>query len=79
MVHRGREVSHQELGHTLLDKVQELVKDIAVIEQMPRREGWMISMTAGPITEKMRREMKKQDEEPADSPEPSTESEPEQG
>src|SRR5579871_1339236 len=45
---RGREMDHQDLGMQVLERVQEMLKDHARIEQSPRIEGKQIVMTAAP-------------------------------
>lgn len=45
---RGREMSHTELGKVLLDRLAELVKDIAVIERHPKVEGKNMIMILSP-------------------------------
>lgn len=45
---RGREMDHQDLGHQVLARVQETLKDSAKIEQPPRTEGKQIVMMVGP-------------------------------
>ncbi len=44
LVFRGREITHKELGQKLLQEVIEDLKDIAVIEQLPRMEGRQMYM-----------------------------------
>ena len=41
---RGRQITHPELGHQMLDKVASMLTDIAVIEQSARLEGRHMSM-----------------------------------
>ncbi len=41
---RGREMRHQELGGELLDKIEQDMADIAVIEQRPKMEGRQMIM-----------------------------------
>ncbi|PYG03903.1 translation initiation factor 3 (bIF-3) [Thioalkalivibrio sp. ALE21] len=41
---RGREMRHQELGNQLLDKIEQDVSDIAVVEQRPKMEGRQMIM-----------------------------------
>jgi len=41
---RGREMRHQELGNELLDKIEQDVSDIAVVEQRPKMEGRQMIM-----------------------------------
>ena len=45
---RGREMDHQDIGHQVLDRVQESLKDHAKIESPPRTEGKQIVMMVGP-------------------------------
>ena len=41
---RGRQITHPELGHQMLDKVAAMVTDVAVVEQSARLEGRHMSM-----------------------------------
>jgi translation initiation factor IF-3 len=41
---RGRQITHPELGHAMLDRVAGMVTDVAVIEQSARLEGRQMSM-----------------------------------
>jgi translation initiation factor IF-3 len=45
---RGRELSHQQLGMALLQRVQEDVKEIAKVEAYPRMEGRQMLMVLAP-------------------------------
>jgi translation initiation factor IF-3 len=45
---RGREITHKELGQALLDDVVKDVKDVGVVEQMPRMEGRQMFMILAP-------------------------------
>lgn len=45
---RGREMDHQELGHQVLNRVQEALKDHCKVESPPRTEGKQIAMMVGP-------------------------------
>ncbi|MFZ3171686.1 MAG: translation initiation factor IF-3 [Carboxydocellales bacterium] len=45
---RGREMSHTELGKVLLDRLADLVKDIAIIERYPKVEGKNMIMILSP-------------------------------
>lgn len=45
---RGREMDHQDLGHQVLARVQETLKEHAKIEQPPKTEGKQIVMMVGP-------------------------------
>lgn len=45
---RGREVAHQDLGMKILERVQNDMADIAVVEQHPKREGRQLLMVLSP-------------------------------
>jgi translation initiation factor IF-3 len=45
---RGRELSHQQLGMALLQRVQEDVKEVAKVEAYPRMEGRQMLMVLAP-------------------------------
>jgi len=45
---RGREITHKELGQTLLEDVIKDVKDVGVVEQVPRMEGRQMFMILAP-------------------------------
>ncbi|HEX8825235.1 MAG TPA: translation initiation factor IF-3 [Archangium sp.] len=45
---RGREITHKELGSAILDDVVKDLKDVAVVEQMPRMEGRQMFMIISP-------------------------------
>lgn len=49
---RGREMTHQEIGRDLLDKVSEMLKEIAVIEKPPSMEGRFMTMILAPSVKK---------------------------
>src|SRR5207245_686740 len=42
---RGAEMRHPDIGRKLLDEIAEVLKGSVVIEQTPRMEGRMMSMT----------------------------------
>ncbi|OGQ01672.1 MAG: translation initiation factor IF-3 [Deltaproteobacteria bacterium RBG_19FT_COMBO_58_16] len=48
IVFRGREITHTELGMSMLKRVQEELKDVATIESPPRLEGRNMSMLVSP-------------------------------
>jgi translation initiation factor IF-3 len=48
IVFRGREITHKELGSAILDDVNKDLKDVAVVEQMPRMEGRQMFMILSP-------------------------------
>jgi len=45
---RGRELSHQELGTDVLNRVKDSLQDIAKVEQFPKLEGKRMIMVMGP-------------------------------
>ena len=45
---RGRELSHPELGEVLLNKMAQQLKDIAVVERVPKLEGKNMIMIVAP-------------------------------
>lgn len=45
---RGRELSHQELGMDVLNRVKDSLQDIAKVEQHPKLEGKRVIMVMGP-------------------------------
>ena len=46
---RGREMAHQELGMEMLKRVEEDLKEIGVVEQMPKMEGRQMVMGLAPV------------------------------
>lgn len=49
---RGRELSHPELGEVLLTKMADKLKDLAVVERMPKLEGKNMIMIVAPKSAK---------------------------
>ena len=45
---RGREMTHQELGRAMVDKISADIAEEAVIEQYPRMEGRLMVMMIAP-------------------------------
>ena len=45
---RGREMAHQELGMEMLNRVEEDLVEISVVEQMPKMEGRQMVMVLAP-------------------------------
>jgi translation initiation factor IF-3 len=45
---RGREMTHQELGRAMVDKISAEIAEEAVIEQYPRMEGRLMVMMIAP-------------------------------
>lgn len=46
---RGRELSHQELGMDVLNRVKETLQDIAKVEHDPKFEGKRVIMILAPL------------------------------
>lgn len=42
VVFRGREMSHQEIGRRLMNRLTEELKDVAEIERLPKMEGYAL-------------------------------------
>jgi len=55
LMFRGREIVHTELGRDQLDKVKEMLADIAAVENPPRMEGRFLSMILVPNREAIAR------------------------
>ncbi|OGP36187.1 MAG: translation initiation factor IF-3, partial [Deltaproteobacteria bacterium GWC2_56_8] len=49
---KGREITHTELGMSMLKRVAEEIKDIASVESSPRLEGRNMSMLVAPLQAK---------------------------
>jgi translation initiation factor IF-3 len=45
---RGREIFHQDIGMSMLERISEELRDIAVIEQRPLMEGRVLSLMLAP-------------------------------
>ena len=45
---RGREITHQDLGHEMLNRIFETVKDIAQIDSKARLDGRHLAMLVAP-------------------------------
>jgi len=50
LMFRGREMVHPELGFEVMEKIQEVLKDIGVIEKRPIQEGRNITMYMTPVS-----------------------------
>jgi translation initiation factor IF-3 len=48
LVFKGREVTHEEVGFAVINRLKADIDDIAKIEVQPRMEGKQIFMVAGP-------------------------------
>jgi translation initiation factor IF-3 len=51
---RGREMAHQELGLRQLERIQQDLADIGVVEQMPKLEGRQMVMVIAPAKKKVK-------------------------
>ncbi|NWG74239.1 MAG: translation initiation factor IF-3 [Rubrivivax sp.] len=45
---RGREITHQEIGMRLLERIRDDLADVAVVEHMPKLEGRQMVMVLAP-------------------------------
>jgi translation initiation factor IF-3 len=45
---KGREMAHTELGWKMLNRMTEMMSDLAVVENHPRMEGRLLSMILSP-------------------------------
>ncbi len=45
---RGREITHQDLGMKMLERIREELADVAVVEHMPKLEGRQMIMVLAP-------------------------------
>jgi translation initiation factor IF-3 len=46
--YRGREITHQDIGMRLLERIRDDLADVAVVEHMPKLEGRQMVMVLGP-------------------------------
>jgi len=45
---RGREITHQDIGMRLLERIRDELADVAVVEHMPKLEGRQMVMVLAP-------------------------------
>ena len=45
---RGREITHQDLGMKMLERIRDELADVAVVEQFPKLEGRQMIMVLAP-------------------------------
>jgi len=45
---RGREITHQELGHAMLKRIEADLAEYAIVEQYPKMEGRQLVMVLTP-------------------------------
>jgi translation initiation factor IF-3 len=46
--YRGREITHQDIGMRLLERIRDELSDVSVVENMPKLEGRQMIMVLGP-------------------------------
>ena len=46
--YRGREITHQDIGMRLLERIRDELADVAVVENMPKLEGRQMVMDLAP-------------------------------
>jgi translation initiation factor IF-3 len=46
--YRGREITHQDIGMRLLERIRDELADVAVVEHMPKLEGRQMVMVLAP-------------------------------
>ena len=46
--YRGREITHQEIGMRLLERIRDELADVSVVEHMPKLEGRQMIMVLAP-------------------------------
>lgn len=49
---RGREITHQDLGRALLERIRDELADTIVVEQFPKLEGRQMVMMIAPVRKK---------------------------
>ena len=46
--YRGREITHQDIGMRLLERIRDELADVSVVEHMPKLEGRQMIMVLAP-------------------------------
>ena len=64
---RGREMAHPEQGLTILEKLADDLKDLAVIEQQPKMEGRNMHMLISPLPKDAKKKSNKAKNNEGDS------------
>ena len=59
---RGREMAHPEQGLTILERLADDLKDVAVIESQPKMEGRIMHMLIAPLPSAMAAKKKKKND-----------------
>lgn len=60
---RGREMAHPEQGLTILERLAEDLKDLAVVEQAPKMEGRNMHMLVAPLPKDAQKSQQKEDQD----------------
>jgi len=60
---RGREMAHPEQGLTILERLADDLKDLAVVEQQPKMEGRNMHMMVAPLPKDARKNSGKENED----------------
>lgn len=60
---RGREMAHPEQGLTILERLADDLKDLAVVEQQPKMEGRNMHMMVAPLPKDARKNSTKESED----------------
>jgi translation initiation factor IF-3 len=55
---RGREITHPEIGRSLLERVHEQLNEISVIEKPPTMVGRFMNMILGPVSAQQSRQQR---------------------
>jgi translation initiation factor IF-3 len=50
--YRGREITHQDIGMRLLERIRDELTDVSIVENMPKLEGRQMIMVLGPKRKK---------------------------
>ena len=45
---RGREITHQDIGMRMLERIRDELADVAIVEQFPKLEGRQMIMVLSP-------------------------------
>ena len=49
---RGREITHQDIGMRMLERIRDELTDVSLVEHMPKLEGRQMIMVLGPKRKK---------------------------
>lgn len=58
---RGREMSHPEQGLSILERLADDLKDVAVIENQPKMEGRNMHMLIAPLPQAVKKKKEEQE------------------